>query len=58
MCLMVLPDGRLASGGKDPTIKVWDVLGDAAALTLSGHSGSVEVSHGLAGRVGWPAGVG
>ena len=35
--LMVLLDGRLASGSGDHTIKVWDVLAGGSALTLSGH---------------------
>ena len=38
-----LQDGKtLASGGKDPLIKLWDVKTGSLMRTLSGHTRSVE----------------
>jgi WD40 repeat protein len=39
--LCVLPDGRLASGSYDNTIRLWDVTAGAETARLEGHSGSV-----------------
>jgi WD40 repeat protein len=39
--LAVLPDGRLASGGDDRTIKLWDPASGQLQATLEGHSGWV-----------------
>ena len=36
--LAVLPDGRLASGSRDHTIKLWDPASGSCAATLEGHS--------------------
>ena len=40
--LCVLPDGRLASGSDDNTIRLWDMTAGAETARLEGHSGSVE----------------
>ena len=40
--LAVLPDGRLASGADDATIKLWDPASCQVQATLEGHSGSVN----------------
>jgi WD40 repeat protein len=40
--LAVLPDGRLASGAFDRTIKLWDPASGQLQATLEGHSGSVN----------------
>jgi WD40 repeat protein len=37
----VLPDGRLASGADDRTIKLWDPASGQLQATLEGHSGWV-----------------
>ncbi len=42
LALTVLPDGRLASGSDDKTIKLWDVTRGECVQTLSGHSYSVS----------------
>jgi WD40 repeat protein len=41
-CLAYSPDGtRIASGGLDDTIKVWDPSNGQEALTLRGHTGPI-----------------
>jgi WD40 repeat protein len=40
--LAVLPDGRLASGSDDRTIKLWDLATGQLKATLAGHCGSVR----------------
>jgi WD40 repeat protein len=40
--LCVLPDGRLASGSYDRTIRLWDVTTGAETARLEGHSGLVS----------------
>jgi hypothetical protein len=40
--LAVLPDGRLASGASDGTIKLWDPASGQLQATLEGHSGPVN----------------
>ncbi len=39
--LCVLPDGRLASGSRDNTIRLWDVQTGAESARLEGHSDPV-----------------
>jgi len=41
MALCLLPDGRLASGSKDDTIRLWDVATGAETARLEGHNNSV-----------------
>ena len=40
--LCALPDGRLASGSYDNTIRLWDVKTGAETARLEGHSDSVD----------------
>jgi WD40 repeat protein len=40
--LCVLPDGRLASGFEDGTIRLWDVARGTEAARLEGHSSWVR----------------
>ena len=40
-CVAVLSDGRIVSGSKDGTLRVWDSGGGACLHVLEGHSGSV-----------------
>jgi len=39
--LSVLPDGSLASGSEDKTIKIWDVRNGQTIKTLTGHTSYV-----------------
>ena len=48
--LCLLPDGRLASGSCDNTIRLWDVATGAETARLEGHSGSVQRPLPAAGR--------
>ena len=41
MSLVVLPDGSLASGSFDKTIRVWDVSKGITLKTLTGHRSDV-----------------
>src|SRR5271166_4286115 len=40
--LCMLPDGRLASGSDDSTIRLWYVKTGAETARLEGHSGAVD----------------
>ena len=40
--LAVLPDGRIASGADDNTVRVWDPQGQRPAQVLEGHAGWVN----------------
>ena len=44
VCSVTLPSGatRLASGGFDGTLRLWDAEGDEAVAVLRGHAGAVE----------------
>ncbi|MBS1988026.1 WD40 repeat domain-containing protein [Candidatus Dependentiae bacterium] len=41
-CIKQLNDGRLTSGSRDKTIKVWDLNTNRCFVTLEGHAGSVK----------------
>jgi WD40 repeat protein len=41
-CVAVLPDGRVVSGSRDKTLRVWDASSGACERVLEGHSDSVE----------------
>lgn len=43
LALAVLPDGRLVSGSKDNTIRLWDLQNGVEAACLKGHTGAVSV---------------
>ncbi len=40
-CIQILPDGYLASGSEDQTIKIWDIQKGMSVQTLVGHRGSI-----------------
>ena len=40
--LAALPDGRLASGSRDKTVRIWEVGARACVATLAGHTDVVE----------------
>jgi WD40 repeat protein len=40
-CVAVLPDGRVMSGSRDMTLRVWDASSGACERVLEGHSGGV-----------------
>ncbi len=40
-CLVTLPDGLLASGSSDKTIRIWNVTSGITIKTLTGHTGGV-----------------
>lgn len=40
--LMALPDGRLACGLSDNTVRIWDIVNNQCTLTLSGHAKGVS----------------
>ena len=42
MTLVVLPDGTLASGSYDNTIRVWDTKSGLTLKVLNGHTDSVS----------------
>ncbi len=39
--LLLLPDGNLASGSLDMTVKIWDVEKGSLKATLTGHTHAV-----------------
>ena len=40
--LSILPDGRIASGSADTTVRVWNLTTGNADFTLNGHTGYVK----------------
>ena len=40
-CLAMLPNGQLASGSCDNSVKIWDVVTGAEVRTLEGHEDAV-----------------
>ena len=40
-CVIQLTDGRLVTGGKDSSIKIWDTISGSCLMTLQGHTKSV-----------------
>ena len=42
MCIVALSNGRVVSGSRDRTLKVWDVSSGQCLRTLSGHTGSAR----------------
>ena len=47
--LAVMPDGQLASGSDDTTVRVWDTGTRECVATLTGHAGEVSMLVALAG---------
>jgi WD40 repeat protein len=41
LCIELLPKGQLATGSRDQSIKVWDVISGEVLYTLTGHTNSI-----------------